>query len=113
MIEWVCFIVLDIGLEVTDSLPGGTRAVAGLFQSFAVRASGFPIVSLSALAPSFQYVSVHEHNSKCAYHSSHQVPLHHHDVHRCLPSTSHEPACSVCYLLNSRKVALSIRSTNV
>ncbi|KAI0719098.1 TrkH-domain-containing protein [Cerioporus squamosus] len=58
MIEWACFIVLDIGLEVTDSLPGGTRAVAGLFQSFAVRASGFPIVSLSALAPSFQFLCV-------------------------------------------------------
>ncbi|TFK88517.1 TrkH-domain-containing protein [Polyporus arcularius HHB13444] len=58
MIEWVCFIVLDIGLEVTDSLPGGTRAVAGLFQSFAVRASGFPIVSLSALAPSFQFLCI-------------------------------------------------------
>ena len=56
IIEWACFIVLDIGLEVTDSLSPGTRAVAGLFQSFAVRASGFPIVSLSALAPSFQCV---------------------------------------------------------
>ena len=55
-LEWVCFIVLDLGLDVIESLPPGTRAVAGLFQSFAVRASGFPIVSLSALAPSFQCV---------------------------------------------------------
>ncbi|RPD81556.1 TrkH-domain-containing protein [Lentinus tigrinus ALCF2SS1-7] len=58
IIEWTCFIVLDIGLEVTDSLPGGTRAVAGLFQSFAVRASGFAIVALSSLAPSFQFLCV-------------------------------------------------------
>lgn len=55
-IEWSSFIVLDIGLEVTQSLPPGTRAVAGLFQSFAVRASGFSIVNLSDIAPSFQYV---------------------------------------------------------
>ncbi|KAJ3485808.1 hypothetical protein NLI96_g4697 [Meripilus lineatus] len=54
-IEWSSFIVLDIGLAVTESLPRGTRAVAGLFQSFAVRASGFAIVNISALAPSFQY----------------------------------------------------------
>lgn len=53
-IEWASFIVLDIGLAITDSLPGGTRAVAGLFQSFAVRASGFSIVSLASVAPAFQ-----------------------------------------------------------
>ncbi|OBZ78731.1 Low-affinity potassium transport protein [Grifola frondosa] len=57
-IEWSSFIVLDIGLAVTESLPAGTRAVAGLFQSFAVRASGFSIVSLASLAPSFQFLCV-------------------------------------------------------
>ncbi|KAI0697181.1 cation transport protein-domain-containing protein [Cytidiella melzeri] len=57
-IEWISFIVLDIGLSVTESLPAGTRAVAGLFQSFAVRASGFAIVSLSSLAPAFQFLCV-------------------------------------------------------
>ncbi|OSD05765.1 TrkH-domain-containing protein [Trametes coccinea BRFM310] len=58
IIELVCFIVFDIGLQVTDSLSPGTRVVAGLFQSFAVRASGFSIVSISALAPSFQFLCV-------------------------------------------------------
>ncbi|KAH9891144.1 TrkH-domain-containing protein [Cubamyces lactineus] len=57
-VELVCFIVFDIGLEVTDSLSPGTRVVAGLFQSFAVRASGFSIVSLASLAPSFQFLCV-------------------------------------------------------
>ncbi|KAL4244289.1 TrkH Potassium Transport [Abortiporus biennis] len=57
-LEWIAFIVLDIGLDVTESLPAGTRAVAGLFQSFAVRASGFAIVSLSSIAPSFQFLCV-------------------------------------------------------
>ena len=56
-LEWISFIVLDLGLEVLDSLPPGARAVAGLFQSFAVRASGFSIVSIASLAPSFQCVS--------------------------------------------------------
>lgn len=53
-VEWALFIILDLGLEVTESLSPGTRAVAGLFQSFAVRASGFPIVSVASLAPAFQ-----------------------------------------------------------
>ncbi|EMD41450.1 hypothetical protein CERSUDRAFT_110026 [Gelatoporia subvermispora B] len=57
-IEWSSFIVLNIGLDVVESLPPGTRAVAGLFQSFAVRASGFAIVSLSSLAPSFQFLCI-------------------------------------------------------
>ncbi|KAI0344047.1 TrkH-domain-containing protein [Trametopsis cervina] len=57
-IEWISFIVLDIGLPVTDNLPPGSRVVAGLFQSFAVRASGFSIVSLSSLAPSFQFLCI-------------------------------------------------------
>ena len=68
-IEWTCFIVLNIGLEVTESLPGGTRAVAGLFQSFAVRASGFQIVSLSGVAPSFQYVLSHNPGSNYTHHA--------------------------------------------
>lgn len=48
------YIDIDIGLEVTDSLPVGTRIVAALFQGLAARASGFAIVSLSALAPAVQ-----------------------------------------------------------
>ncbi|KAI0666217.1 cation transport protein-domain-containing protein [Trametes maxima] len=58
IIELVCFIVLNIGLDVTEMLAPGTRVVAGLFQSFAVRASGFSIVSLSSLAPSFQFLCI-------------------------------------------------------
>ncbi|PIL30855.1 transporter [Ganoderma sinense ZZ0214-1] len=57
-IEWALFIVLDIGLDVTSSLPPGTRALAGLFQSFAVRASGFSIVSLASAAPAFQFLCI-------------------------------------------------------
>ncbi|KAI0802967.1 cation transport protein-domain-containing protein [Irpex lacteus] len=58
IIEWVSFIVLDIGLSVTNSLSPGVRVVAGFFQSFAIRASGFAIVSLSSLAPAFQFLCV-------------------------------------------------------
>ncbi|KAI0085711.1 cation transport protein-domain-containing protein [Irpex rosettiformis] len=58
IIEWVSFIVLDIGLSVTESLSAGVRVVAGFFQSFAIRASGFGIVSLSSLAPAFQFLCV-------------------------------------------------------
>ena len=55
IIEWMSFLVLNIGLSVTENLPAGVRVVAGLFQSFAIRASGFAIVSLPSLAPAFQY----------------------------------------------------------
>ncbi|KAH9927443.1 TrkH-domain-containing protein [Epithele typhae] len=57
-VEWICFIVLNLGLDALSSLSVGTRVVAGLFQSFAIRASGFPIINLSALAPSFQFLCV-------------------------------------------------------
>jgi hypothetical protein len=67
-IEWSGFIVLDIGLDVVDgnvcpplssppqltsftAIPRGQRVLAGLFQSLGVRASGFSIVSIGALAP--------------------------------------------------------------
>lgn len=55
-IEWSLFAILNSGLDVVESLGAGTEAVAGLFQSFAVRASGFSIVSIASLAPSFQWV---------------------------------------------------------
>ncbi|KZT38268.1 TrkH-domain-containing protein [Sistotremastrum suecicum HHB10207 ss-3] len=57
-IELFAFCVLDTGLAVTQSLPLGQRVVDGLFQSLAVRASGFSIVNLSALAPSVQFLYV-------------------------------------------------------
>ncbi|KAI0762545.1 TrkH-domain-containing protein [Fomes fomentarius] len=57
-IEWTCFVVLNIGLEVTESLSPGMRALAGLFQSLAVRASGLQIVSVASLAPAFQFLSI-------------------------------------------------------
>lgn len=66
--------------------------VAGLFQSFAVRASGFPIVSIAALAPSFQSVffalplSTEDTDPFLTFNS--QIPLYCHDVHRGLPGMS-------------------------
>lgn len=51
-------LVADIGLEVYDSLSPGPRAVAGLFQGLAARASGFSIVNVSAVAPALQCVSL-------------------------------------------------------
>ncbi|KIY48549.1 TrkH-domain-containing protein [Fistulina hepatica ATCC 64428] len=57
-IEWSCFAVLDLGLEVYESLSVGQRAVLGLFQGIAARASGFSIVNLSATAPSLQFLYV-------------------------------------------------------
>ncbi|KAJ3743179.1 potassium transporter [Lentinula detonsa] len=57
-IEWAAFEVLDIGLEVWTSLSIGPRVVTGLFQGLAARASGFSIISISALAPAVQFLYV-------------------------------------------------------
>jgi hypothetical protein len=43
--------VLDIGNPAIESIPLGTRFMAGILQAVAVRAAGFGIVALSALAP--------------------------------------------------------------
>lgn len=58
MTDWVAFLVLDIGNEVIESIPVGTRVLDGLFQSIAVRAAGFQTVSLLTLAPSVQMLYV-------------------------------------------------------
>ncbi|KAG1846591.1 cation transport protein-domain-containing protein [Suillus subalutaceus] len=49
--DWFCFLVLDIGNPDIDSIPLGTRVVAGLYQAIAVRAAGFGIVPLARIAP--------------------------------------------------------------
>jgi len=56
--DWVCFLVLDLGNQTIESIPVGVRVIDGLFQSAAVRAAGFAIVSLSALAPAVQVLYV-------------------------------------------------------
>ncbi|ODO12037.1 hypothetical protein I350_00821 [Cryptococcus amylolentus CBS 6273] len=58
LIDWVSFLVLDLGTEAIMSLPVGTRIAAGFLQSAAVRASGFSIVSLGALAPAVKVLYV-------------------------------------------------------
>lgn len=57
-VEWSGFIVLDIGLDVVDSIPRGPRVLAGLFQSLGVRASGFSIVSIGSLAPACRFLYI-------------------------------------------------------
>jgi Trk-type K+ transport system membrane component len=52
--------LLHISLMLTSlpALPSGQRALAGLFQSFGVRASGFSIVSLPTLAPACRFLYI-------------------------------------------------------
>lgn len=58
LIDWVSFLVLDLGTEAIMSLPIGTRIAAGFLQSVAVRAAGFSIVPLSELAPAVKVLYV-------------------------------------------------------
>ncbi|ELU39184.1 potassium ion transporter (Trk1), putative [Rhizoctonia solani AG-1 IA] len=57
--DWISFMVLDIGNDVFESIPVGTRIALGLLQAGAVRAAGFASVSISALAPAVKYVAVY------------------------------------------------------
>lgn len=58
IIDWVSFMILDIGTPDIEELPVGTRISAGLFQSVAVRAAGFGIVSMNSLAPSVKVLYI-------------------------------------------------------
>lgn len=57
-IDWVAFEVLDIGNPVLEAIPVPRRIFDGLFQSIAVRAAGFQVVSLLTLAPAVQFLYV-------------------------------------------------------
>ncbi|KAI9465251.1 cation transport protein-domain-containing protein, partial [Lactarius psammicola] len=54
--DWFFFLILDLGNPVIESIPAGVRVIDGLFQATAVRAAGFAIVSLLALAPAVKHV---------------------------------------------------------
>ncbi|EGO00821.1 hypothetical protein SERLA73DRAFT_105229 [Serpula lacrymans var. lacrymans S7.3] len=56
--DWFFFMVLDIGNPAIESIPLGTRFVAGLLQAVAVRAAGFGIVTLAALSPAVKVMYV-------------------------------------------------------
>ncbi|TFK23169.1 TrkH-domain-containing protein [Coprinopsis marcescibilis] len=66
VVDWTFFLVLDIGNEVIQSIPVNIRVMDGLMQAVAVRAAGFAIVPLAALAPAVKvlytimmYISVY------------------------------------------------------
>lgn len=56
--DWVMFQVLDLGNETIEAWSVGVRIFDGLFQSIAVRAAGFQIVSLLQLAPAVQFLYI-------------------------------------------------------
>ncbi|KAF8648539.1 hypothetical protein AX16_006243 [Volvariella volvacea WC 439] len=57
-LDWLFFMILDIGNSVIESIPIGTRLLAGLMQGIAVRAAGFAIVPLASLAPAVKVLYV-------------------------------------------------------
>lgn len=57
MIDWVCFLVFNIGNPTVDSVPTGIRVINGLLQSVSVRSAGFQVVPLAAVAPALKFVS--------------------------------------------------------
>lgn len=57
-IDWIAFIVLDIGKEVLEALPPAARAIDGLFQAISTRTAGFAIVGLGSIAPALQFLYV-------------------------------------------------------
>ncbi|GAA94848.1 uncharacterized protein L969DRAFT_97190 [Mixia osmundae IAM 14324] len=57
-IDWLSFLVLDIGNDYLGAIPLHTRVIDGLLQSAAVRAAGFQVVNLAATAPAVQLLYV-------------------------------------------------------
>ncbi|KAJ7166639.1 potassium transporter [Mycena filopes] len=58
VVEWTAFEVLDLGLPFFEELPAGPRAVDGLFQGLAARASGLSIVPLASASPAIQFLYI-------------------------------------------------------
>ncbi|PWN32407.1 uncharacterized protein FA14DRAFT_127218 [Meira miltonrushii] len=56
--DWIMFQVLDLGNETIEAWTVGVRIFDGLFQSIAVRAAGFQIISLLQLAPAVQFLYI-------------------------------------------------------
>ncbi|KAF8608135.1 TrkH-domain-containing protein [Ceratobasidium sp. AG-I] len=56
--DWISFMVLDIGNDVVEAIPLGTRFAIGLLQASAVRAAGFATLSIAALAPAVKVLYV-------------------------------------------------------
>jgi len=77
--DWVFFLLLDIGNKTIETIPVGVRVIDGLFQATAVRAAGFAIVTLSALAPAVKCVGQLIINLPA--HLLAQGPLRNHDVY--------------------------------
>jgi Trk-type K+ transport system membrane component len=57
-IDWTAFELLNRTSPVVTDLPMGYRVVDGLFQSFAVRSSGFCVIWISSLAVGLQALYV-------------------------------------------------------
>ncbi|KAG8948021.1 low affinity potassium transporter [Tulasnella sp. 424] len=55
-LEWFSFLILDIGIPAITAIPLNVRVLSGLFQSIAVRASGFAIVPLGSVAPAVKFL---------------------------------------------------------
>lgn len=58
MIDWVSFLLFNIGNPTVDSVPAGTRVIIGLLQSVSVRNAGFQVVPLAAVAPALKFVVI-------------------------------------------------------
>ncbi|GAA6010209.1 hypothetical protein JCM11491_005392 [Sporobolomyces phaffii] len=57
-IDWIAFVVLDIGNPAVDALSPGLRCIDGFFQAVAVRTAGFSIINLGTVAPALQFLFV-------------------------------------------------------
>ncbi|MCO5556922.1 hypothetical protein L7F22_010477 [Adiantum nelumboides] len=57
-IDWVAFQILDIGNATIEGWSIGQRIFDGLFQSIAVRAAGFQVISILTLAPAVQFLYI-------------------------------------------------------
>ena len=55
-INWLGFLVLDIGIQTVEAIPLDTRVAVGFLQTISVRCAGFAAVSVASLAPAVLYV---------------------------------------------------------
>lgn len=56
LVDWIGFLIFNIGNPAVEAVPTGTRLFIGLLQAIAVRNAGFQVVPLAVVAPAVKYV---------------------------------------------------------
>jgi len=109
LVDWIGFLVFNIGNPAVEAVPTGTRIFIGLLQAISVRNAGFQVVPLAVVAPAVKCVSLCYFPCQDADVTQGSVSCH--DVHRHLSDRVEVRLRR--FIEDPLHVHRSVRSTNV